>query len=160
MGSPEHKQKIWNLIKDIKVGMMVTELDGHIHARPMQLVQDDYDGTLYFYTKAQSDKVDEIKQDHDVCITFADSDDHVFVSLTGIANITKDQDLIDRYWNSIVGAWFPEGKDSGDVAILAIKINSGEHWDATSNPVSFFYEIAKANITDTEPDVGENQKFG
>ena len=27
MSSPEHKQKIWNLIKDIKVGMLVTKDD-------------------------------------------------------------------------------------------------------------------------------------
>jgi general stress protein 26 len=160
MSSPEHKAKIWNLIKDIKVGMLVTEQDGFMHARPMQLVQDDYDGTLYFYTKAHSGKTEEIKKDHDVCITFADTDKQNYISLTGIANLTHDQNLIDKYWNSVIAAWFPEGKDSDEVAMLAVKINKGEHWDGTSNPVSFFYEIAKANIQDEEPDVGEHQKFG
>ncbi|GAA5176988.1 hypothetical protein GCM10023342_23840 [Modicisalibacter zincidurans] len=56
MSSPEHKQKIWKLISDIKVGMLVT-LDGpQPRARPMHLVQDAYDGTLWFYTRRSAER--------------------------------------------------------------------------------------------------------
>ncbi|MCA1806466.1 MAG: pyridoxamine 5'-phosphate oxidase family protein, partial [Actinobacteria bacterium] len=48
MSSPEHKQKIWKMIKEIKVGMLVTLDDDVPRARPMHLVQDAYDGTLWF----------------------------------------------------------------------------------------------------------------
>ena len=40
MSSPEHKQKIWKMIKDIKVGMLVTLDHDMPRARPMHLVQD------------------------------------------------------------------------------------------------------------------------
>lgn len=66
MSSPEHKQPIWNLINDIKVGMLVTKEksgDDSMRARPLHLVQDDYDGTLYFYTPKDNAKVFEIKED-------------------------------------------------------------------------------------------------
>jgi general stress protein 26 len=50
MSSPEHKQKIWKMIKDIKIGMLVT-LDQDVpRARPMHLVQDEYDGTMVFHS--------------------------------------------------------------------------------------------------------------
>nr|WP_290695538.1 pyridoxamine 5'-phosphate oxidase family protein [Halomonas sp. UBA3074] len=40
MSSPEHKQKIWKMIKDIKVGMLVTSDHDTPRARPMHLVQE------------------------------------------------------------------------------------------------------------------------
>ncbi len=75
MSSPEYKQKIWNLIKDIKVGMLVskeTNENDRMRARPMSLVQDEYEGTLYFYTSKHHEKVHEIQGDRDICITFSD----------------------------------------------------------------------------------------
>ena len=159
MSSKEHKEKIWNYIKDIKTCMFVTD-DGFIHARPMQLVQDDYDNKIWFFTKKSSEKIDEIQDKHKVCLAFSDTSDGVYVSLTGFAHITQDKALIDKYWNSVVSAWFPEGKDSDDVALIEVKVEKGEHWDSKASPIAFMYEIAKANMTDQEPDMGEHKKFG
>ena len=161
MSSPEHKQKIWNLIKDIKVGMLTTiKADGEMRARPMHLVQDDYDGTIWFYTSADKAKVDDIQQDHDICLTFSCPEDDTYVSMTGKARLTQDKTLIDKYWNPFVAAWFLDGKESDDVALLECKINKGEHWDSTSSKTVQLFEIAKANLTDTTPDMGENEEFG
>ncbi|MTI21443.1 pyridoxamine 5'-phosphate oxidase, partial [Fulvivirga sp. RKSG066] len=163
MSSPEHKKLIWNLIKDIKVGMLVTAENesSKMRARPMHLVQDAYDGTLYFYTSKKDCKVYEIESDKDVCLTFADTSSQVYVSLTGQAKLTQDKELINRYWNSWVGAWFEEGKKDPDVAMLEVKISKGEHWNAKENKLLQLFEIAKANIKDEEtPDIGENEKFG
>ena len=164
MSSPEHKKLIWDLIKDIKVGMLVTkegETDDSMRARPMYLVQDAYDGTLYFYTSRNAEKVYEIENDRDVCITFSDVNEGVFVSLTGKASMTTDQELIDRYWNPGVNAWFENGKDNDDIAILKIKINRGEHWDSDENKLVQLFETAKANVAEsTTPNVGEHEKFG
>lgn len=164
MSSPEHKKLIWDLIKDIKVGMLVTkesENDDSMHARPMFLVQDAYDGTLFFYTSKKAEKVYEIQEDRDVCITFSDVSNGVFVSLTGKATLTEDEELIDRYWNPGVNAWFEDGKDNPDIAMLKIKINRGEHWDSDENKLVQLFETAKANaVSSTTPNIGEHEKFG
>ncbi len=162
MSTPEHKQFIWNLIKEIKVGMLVTEDDDEnvLRGRPMHLVQDAYDGTLYFYTSKNASKVYEIKDHRDVCITFSDPGDQVYVSLSGKAHLTQDRELIDRYWNPWAEAWFENGKEDADVAMLQVKINKGEHWDADESKLVQAIEIAKANVTESTPDLGENEKFG
>ncbi|MFP4313899.1 MAG: pyridoxamine 5'-phosphate oxidase family protein [Alphaproteobacteria bacterium] len=160
MSSQEHKEKIWNYIKDIKTCMLVTEDQGFMHARPMHIVQDDYDNKLWFFTSKSSEKVSEVQNKHRVCLTFSDTEKNVYVSLSGHAHLTQDKTLIDKFWNKVVAAWFPDGKESEDVALLEIKIDKGEHWDATSNPATFMAEIAKANIKDETPDLGENRKFG
>jgi len=163
MSSPEHKALIWNLIKEIKVGMLVTEEKQHdgMRARPMQLVQDDYDGTLYFYTSKQSAKAFEIEKEKDVCITFSDHQKSIYVSLTGKAHISEDQALIDRYWSPGVAAWFEGGKDNEDLAILKLKVERGEHWDSNENKLFQLFEVAKANLMeDSTPNIGEHEKFG
>ena len=110
MSDPVHKQKIWNLIKDIKTGMLTTRNGEELRSRPMVLVQDEYDGTLWFYTNLESEKVFELENDNDVCVTFANADDHVYVSLTGVGKAIQGKALVDKYWNPFVSAWFPEGK--------------------------------------------------
>lgn len=161
MSSPEHKQKIWKLINDIKVGMLVT-LDGPMpRARPMHLVQDAYDGTLWFYTRRSAEKVFETQGDQDVCITFSDQEEGIYVSLSGTARLNNDRELIDKYWNPFVAAWFPDGKDDPDLTLMEIKVKFGEHWKARESKVFQLYELAKANVKkDAEPDMGENEKFG
>jgi len=160
MSSPEHKAKVWNMVKEIKVGMLTTEVSGSLHARPMHIVQDEYDGTLWFFTSKASSKVFEIKKDRDVCLTFASEKMETYVSLTGRATITQDRTLIERYWNPFVAAWFPEGKDDPEVALIEVHVRAGEHWDSTSSKVLQLFEVAKANLTDSTPDVGENEQFG
>ena len=160
MSSPEHKEKIWNLIKDVKVGMLATEDQGDMHARPMHMVQKDYDGTIWFFTRRDAEKVDELKSGRNVCLTFSDPSNDIYVSMTGKAHLSFDKDLIDKFWNPFVGAWFENGKQDPNVALLEIKISSGEHWKTDSNKIVQLYEIAKANVTSTTPDMGENEKFG
>lgn len=160
MSSPEHKKKIWNLIKDVKVGMLSIEEQGAIHARPMHLVQKDYDGKIWFFTRRDAEKVDELKSGRNVCLTFSDPSNDIYVSMSGKATLSFDKTLIEKFWNPFVGAWFENGKEDPNVALLEIKINSGEHWKTDANKIVQLYEIAKANITDTTPDMGENEKFG
>jgi len=160
MSSREHKDKIWGYIEDIKVGMLVSEDGEDLRARPMHIVQDKYDGTIWFYTKKSAEKVSEMQDKHRVCLTFCNHDDGVHVSLSGFAHLTQNKMLIDKYWNPFVEAWFDGGKDSDDVALLEIKVYKGEHWDSEDNKFVQLYEIAKANVTDENPDLGENEKFG
>ena len=106
MSSPEHKQLIWNLIKEIKFCMLVTndEDKDALRSRPMSLVQKAYDGTLFFFTNKKDAKAYEVKNNRSVCITFSDPDEQTYVSLSGRAQLTTDKTLIDKYWTKWVAA--------------------------------------------------------
>ena len=127
----------------------------------MYLVQDAYDNTLYFYTSKKDAKVFEIKEDREVCIAFANPEDSIYVSLTGKAQLTEDKELIDKYWNPMVAAWFENGKDDPDLGMLKIKIEKGEHWDSKENKLVQAFELTKANVLEsTTPEIGDHEKFG
>lgn len=160
MSSPEHKQKIWQLIKQIKTAMLTTRHGDELRSRPMVLVQDEYDGTLWFYTDLSTEKVLEIERDHDVCLTFSDADNQVYVSLTGVGRATRDKTLINKYWNPFVAAWFPDGKDSPNVGMLEIKVQKGEHWDSDSSAMVKMFKTVQAKVKGEQPNLGEHEKFG
>lgn len=161
MSSPEHKEKIWNLIKEIGVAMLVTHDDEiGIHARPMQLVQNDYDGKIWFYTDTSDEKAFEIAKDREVCLVFSCPENDTYVSMTGRAKLIQDQSKIDQYWGLFVDAWFPNGKDSPEVGMIEIKINKGEHWDSDNSALVQGFKMLKASLLDQKPDLGKNEKFG
>lgn len=160
MSNPEHKQLIWNLIKDVGVGMLTTQDGDDLRARPMKLVQDDYDGKLWFFTKRSAEKVMEAAGEQAACVTFESPEAHVYVSLSGRARLSSDPNLIEKFWNPWAAAWFPEGKGDPEVVLLEIKVYKGEHWKNDENLIFKLVEYAKANVTAKRPNLGENQKFG
>jgi len=160
MSSKAHKEKIWGLIKDIKVGMLTTQDGQDFRARPMHLVQDEYDGTLWFFTKKSAEKVFEAEKEHHVCVTFSDKKDGVHVSLSGKAQLSNDRNLIKKFWGPFIAPWFDGDENDPEIVLLEIKISQGEHWESEKSKVFQMYELAKANLTDTKPDVGTNEKFG
>jgi len=116
---------------------------------------------LFFYTSKSQSKIYEIEKERDVCISFSSPSDSTYVSLTGKARISDDQDLIDKYWSTGVAAWFKNGKDDSDVAILKVKISRGEHWNSKNNKLVQLFEMAKSNaIESSTPNLGENEEFG
>lgn len=154
MTSRLSRDEIWKHLKGAGTIMLTTEGGSGLRSRPMQIVQDEYLGTLYFFTSISSSKVDEVSEEQHVCISGADRDSKAFFSLSGRARVSKDQEMIDKFWHPTVSAWFPKGKDDPECALLEVRVDHVDVWENEENPVLFWYEIVKANLTDSEPDVG------
>lgn len=150
------KAKVWELIKDIKVAMMATHAEGaHMHARPMVAVQKDFDGVLWFFTDARSRKVDEIDDEQQVLLTYADWDQQNYVSVDGRARIVTDKATIKDLWRESMRTWFPKGTDDPNVALLKVTVDSAEYWDAPSSAMVHAYGYLKAVTTGKPPHPGE-----
>jgi general stress protein 26 len=126
----------------------------------MYTVQDNFEGLLWFYTHVDSEKVDEIILNEDVCVIYADTDHDKYISLSGTASLCRDRALIHQFWNPFVAAWFPEGKDSEDVGLIEVKIEKAEIWDSKKNKMIQLYEMIKANVTGDKPDLGDHRQYG
>ena len=160
MITTEQGQKLWSLIKGIKVGMLVSESGEHMHARPMHLVQQDFTDTIWFFTGRDAQKTQEVVAEHNVCIAFADHGSETYVSLSGTARLNHDRAKINQFWNPFVGAYFPGGKDDPNLVLLEIAIDGAEYWDSTSSRMVQLFKFMRANITREPPQLGENRKFG
>lgn len=71
--------------------------------------------------------------------------------------VTDDAAPIERFWNPIAASWYPGGKDDPKMLMLKFVPITAGVWASTGNPLKFVYETAKANLTDTLPDVGKSK---
>lgn len=156
---PEDKKKLWSLIKGIQVAMLVTDDGSHLRSRPMVASQKEFDGTLYFLTRASSPKVGEVRQEERVNVAYADSGQQHYVSLSGRAHLTRDKTALDEHWSEPARTWFPKGRDDPDLALLVVEVEEAEYWDAPSSTMLYAYGYVKAVLTGEAPKGGENEKL-
>lgn len=153
-------EKLVALIKDIKTAMFTTaEIDGTLRSRPMRTQQVKPDGTLWFFTWEDSGKTHEIKHDRHVNVSYMSDADNTYVSVSGKARVVKDQAKIDELWHEPLKAWFPNGKDDPNIALIKVTIHQAEYWDTPSSTLVHLYGMAKAMITGEAADPGENKKI-
>lgn len=127
------RKKVWDLIKNERVAMLVTETDGKMKARPMGCLQDEFDGTLWFLTSRGSPKTDEIRAHSEVLISYADPSKYGYVSVSGRARMSDDRDRIKRLWRDDLRVWFPDGPDSASIGLVAVDVESATYWTNTAS---------------------------
>lgn len=152
----EAKEKVWNLIKDISVALLATRsAEGHLHARPMVARQERFDGVLWFFTPLHCRKVEEIKADPEVLLSYSRPEDQHYVSVSGQAEIVYDRGVIAELWTEPMRTWFPKGIDDPNLVALKVTVESAEYWDVPSSALVYAYGYAKARLTGKSPKMGD-----
>jgi general stress protein 26 len=156
----ESISKLWSLIKDVQIGMLTTvEEDGTLRSRPMANQKVEFDGDLWFFTYADSAKVDEVQHDRHVNVSYANPDDQVYVSVSGKAQLVRDRKKMEELWNPLLKTWFPNGLEDPNIALLKVRVNQAEYWDAPSRAVVMLAGFVKSQLTGTPPSPGDNEKL-
>jgi general stress protein 26 len=149
-------EKISELAKGIHICMMTTvRADGAMGSRPMALQDKPFDGTLWFLTRVGSDKVDEIKQDQHILLSFADPGSSKYITLRGRASVNQDKAKIKELWNMMYKAWFPKGEDDPEIAVLRVDVTDGDYWEASGLKVVMLAKYAIAAATGGKMPLGE-----
>lgn len=152
--------KVKELVESIRIAMLTTmDESGQLVSRPMAVQQMDDDGTLWFFTKKKTLKVEQIEtNEHQVNISFAHTGDSSYVSISGTAQELDDRVKIDELWSAAAKPWFPQGKDDPELTLLKVHTDMAEYWDSTSSRMVRFLEMARAAVTGDIYKEGENKK--
>lgn len=155
----DDREKFWDMIEDHHACMLVTHAPGGaLHARPMHAIPERGDREILFFTKVAGGKSHEIASSNEVCLTFMSHKKNDFIAVQGTAELTTDRALIEKHWNSMVKAWFPEGKDDPSVGMIRVKVRAGEFWDSSSSDIANMMRMMTAAAAGKRPDMGENKK--
>jgi general stress protein 26 len=154
MTETNNTDKLWSLIKTVEVAMMVTEDGDHLRSRPMAMSQTEFDGTLWFFTKADSHKVSEVQADQKVNLAFAHPGKQDYVSVSGTASLVRDSAAVAEHWTDSLKVWFPKGKSDPEIALLKVTVKQAEYWDAPSSTMLHAYGYVKAVLTGESPQPG------
>jgi general stress protein 26 len=127
-------KKMRKLIKDARVAMLTTvAADGSLRSRPMATPDADIDGELWFFTRFDSPKSEEIQENQRVNVTYASPKNDRYVSVSGTAALVRDPAKIKELWRGALKEWFPEGKKDPDLALLKVTIDKAEYWSCSES---------------------------
>ena len=147
-------RKLGELIDDIEVAMMTTlAQDGSLVSRPLQTLKLTADGELVFFTAADSAKVDQLTDDLDVNLAYANPDDKRYVSVRGRARIDRDQALIEELWSPAQNVFF-SGKDDPNLTVLRVRVRDAMYWESSGNFVERALDFARGMWSEQPRDLG------
>jgi general stress protein 26 len=154
-------EKLREMIKDIDLCMLTTvDESDDLHSRPMSLNSDvDEQGNLWFFTSSNSHKASEIERTPNVNVSFIDTRKQHYVSISGMAELVHDKQKIKELWKPILKAWFPDGPEQPDIALLRVKIRKAEYWDGPSSTIAQAISFVSAIFTGKQVELGENKKL-
>lgn len=155
----EQQQYLWQKIKPIRVAMLCSQDGGELRSRPIYLAQQEFQGILWFFTRVDAHKADEMMDDQKINLSFMDIERDEYISVSGDARRSQNQQVIEQLWSPMVEAWFPEGKRSDSVALLKVHVSSAEVWDAQEGKMKQLLAILAAKITGSEPQIGEHARI-
>ena len=124
-------QHLRKLIEPMKVAMLTTlDAEGALSSRPMAPLEMDVDGALWFFTDLRSAKIKDLDP---VNLSFSESTQGTYVSLSGRGHVDTDHARIERLWTPMARPWFPEGTESTHLALLKVVPFEAEYWDAPNS---------------------------
>lgn len=76
-----------------------------------------------------------------------------------MAEVVRDRQKIDNLWKPFLKAWFPNGKDDPELALLKVEAEQAEYWDSSSSAVVHAVGLVKALTTGETYQPGDNEKL-
>ena len=153
----EAEEEFWNHLEKSNTGMLGLDQPGY-HAQPMTAFRDGETSTIWFFTRDDTDLARDagVGSGQSAMFHYGSKDQNVWACIHGELSVHgHDRDVIDRYWNPVLAAWYPDGKDDPNLTILRFDADDGRVWVNEGGLFRFAYEIAKANVTKTLPDSGD-----
>lgn len=147
----EAQQKFKKLVKEISICMFITNTDADTneHTRPMATIDVEDNGTLWFFTDLRSIKVEEVSKERKAHLVYAHPGKESYLDVWGMATVVTDRQQIKDKWSPMVKAWFPDGVDDPNLALLKIVPYKNYYWDAETGKMVQFLKMAASIVTGT-----------
>ena len=157
MGQQDFINRIWDVIENVGVCMLTAHAASGLRARPLEARPDRAAGLIWFVTDCRSGKENEIEAEHDVGLVFIDWKDKAYVSITARAETRNDRAKAAEIWKTTDDVWW-NGPDDPNVCVIRVQPLTAELWDGPASQAVAAFEFAKARLTGTKPNLGENRK--
>lgn len=156
-------QKLYSEIDDIQVAMMTTRrADGHLQSRAMATQKRAPGADLWFVTIEGAHKLQDLADDPHVNLSYYKDRTREWVSVSGIASVTRDRAKIHDLWAPDWKAWFPkEGdsrhgtKDDPRMVLIAVDVHMAVFLEVNKPQPIVLFEVVKGMLTGTTPELGE-----
>lgn len=150
----EAEDAFWKSLKASNTGMLGLDRPG-AHSQPMTGFAEPETGTIWFFTRDDTDFARDVAAGGQAgMLAYQARDQKVHACIHGRLSIDQDRQRIDRFWNPVVAAWYPGGRDDPRLTLIRFDADDGRVWVSDKGVLGFGYQVLKANLTKTLPDAG------
>ena len=160
--TPSFQHSLWKLIKDIRFAMLThRHPDGKLHSHPLTTQNRSLEpgAPLYFFVSGKTELGQRLLADGNVCVTYADHDKDIYVSVSGQAQINDDLAAKKRLFNALDKAWFPGGAEDPDLQLVELAIEDAEYWNVKESKTTQLFKMATAAVSGQQPKIGEHREL-
>jgi general stress protein 26 len=154
--------RLYQMIEDIDTAMMTTRRpDGHLESRPMANQKPAAGADLWFVTSEQTAKLRDLDTDPHVNLAYYNQRTREWVSVSGIATLSRDREKIRQLHAPDWKIWFP---DEGDVrhgtpddprmVLIGVDVQFAVFLEIDKPKPVVLFEMVKGWATGEMPDVG------
>ena len=155
---PHDLAPLRSMLKSLPIAMFNTVAhDGSVVSRPLQVLEFDDEGVLWFATGLDTDKAAEIRARPHIGLSFADHHANSFVSVSGPARLVQDREKIDALWSPPMSIFFPQGKDDPNLTLVRVEVERAEYWNGPGTLVGKLIYMAAAALTGNPGVMSENE---
>ncbi len=156
-------ERFYALVDSIEIAMMTTRRpDGHLESRAMATQKRAAGADLRFVTADGSGKLRDLQEDPHVNLSYYRDRTREWISVSGIASISRDREKIRELYAADWKAWFPgEGDprhgtpDDPRFVLIGVDIHTAVFFEVDKPQPLVLFEVAKGLLTGSTPDVGE-----
>jgi len=156
-------EKFYALVEDIKIAMLTTRRpDGHLESRAMANQKQASGADLWFVTAEGGSKLRDIEHDPHVNLAYFKSGSYEWVSVSGIASISRDRAKIRELYAPDWKAWFgQEGDprhgtaDDPRIVLIGVDVHAAVFLEVNKPKPVVLFEVAKGWLTGEAAEPGE-----
>ena len=145
---------LWTAIEERPVGMLCLTGSPYRNTLPMTAFAEPESGLLWFFTRSDSLLAKTVQTVTQAAFIIMSKNQDLQASIVGDLVVSQDPLHREKYWNSVLAAWFPKGKTDPGTTLLCLTCDLAEVWFSETGALKFGWEIAKARLTGQAPDMG------
>ena len=155
--------KLFEHIHEIEIAMMTTRRsDGHLHSRAMATQKRASGADLWFVTLESSPKVRDLEHDPHVNLSYYKDRTREWVSVSGIASLTRDREKIRELYAPDWKVWFPKegdprhgGPDDPRMVLIGVDVHAAMFLEVNQPQPVVLFELVKGWVTGDTPELGD-----
>lgn len=159
-------KELYDLVDGIDIAMFTTRSrDGHMVSRPMATQERAPGADFWFVSLVGTPKVAEIENDPHVNLSYYRDRNREWVSVSGLARISRDRAKIRKLYKPDWKVWFPKEGGSRDggpndprIVLIGVRAHSAMYMTADKPAPLALFEVVKGMVTGKTPELGTVKK--
>ena len=162
MATATELEKLYDLIEELDTAMMTTRRpDGHLESRAMANQKRAAGADLWFVTAEGTAKLRDLESDPHINLAYYKDGTREWISVSGIASISRDRQKIAELYAPDWKFWFPDDgdprhgtKDDPRFVLIGVDIHAAVFLEVNKPKPVVLFEIVKGWATGETPELG------